>query len=77
MDNSQERDFSEESYNRDLCPECDHSPCRGPEVCPTGKWTENTTKQPLPPMVDGTVIGYIDLEEGSFVLDGGEWWNNR
>lgn len=27
MDNDQERDFAEEKYNRELCPECGYSPC--------------------------------------------------
>jgi hypothetical protein len=27
MDNSDERDYEEEQYNRNLCPECDYSPC--------------------------------------------------
>lgn len=39
--------------------------------CVTGR------KRSLPPMSDGNVIGYFDVESGNMVLDGGEWWNNR
>lgn len=31
MDNDEQRDYEEEKYNRDLCPECDYSPCHCPE----------------------------------------------
>ena len=29
MDNTEQRDFAEEAYNRDLCPLCELSPCAG------------------------------------------------
>lgn len=29
MNANDERDHSEETYNRNLCPECDQSPCVG------------------------------------------------
>lgn len=27
MNNDDERDYAEEKYNRELCPECGYSPC--------------------------------------------------
>lgn len=41
MDQDQQRDYSEEQYNRHLCPDCDYSPCIG-DTC-TGEATQGRT----------------------------------